>query len=412
MLDKLTTYRFPAFVFIIISAVGFSSLWYSPAILSVSSFLLIVIAILSYKASFSKKLNGIAFSLIFIFLLYILDVFRSADASVSLNKILLLLVFVGLQLACFAAFGKLKAHLILLFLILSSMILVVDIVAVTNYLMHKEYYNALLLQSKHIPIPNMHHIHFGILNAWVILGLAGLLYFKKLHGNKHYVGVGMLVVIAICCHILSSRTGLMALYSGFIVSLLVLVYQQKSVKPLFLGILSIVIFMSVAYVSSTSFRSKTANSLEDFSSWGNGKEINYKSMAMRFEGYKTSIFMLRNNPLGVGAEAQEAKMQEAYTLRNSVLFKVNRVGSHNQFLEYGVKFGWVGILSLLFYFSALFKILPSTTFPFWGIMTIFFVSLQFESLLERQASLFFISLLLPLSYYLFIKEEINGTKVT
>jgi O-antigen ligase len=391
MLDKLTTYRFPAFVFIIISAVGFSSLWYSPAILSVSSFLLIVIAILSYKASFSKKLNGIAFSLIFIFLLYILDVFRSADASVSLNKILLLLVFVGLQLACFAAFGKLKAHLILLFLILSSMILVVDIVAVTNYLMHKEYYNALLLQSKHIPIPNMHHIHFGILNAWVILGLAGLLYFKKLHGNKHYVGVGMLVVIAICCHILSSRTGLMALYSGFIVSLLVLVYQQKSVKPLFLGILSIVIFMSVAYVSSTSFRSKTANSLE---------------------GYKTSIFMLRNNPLGVGAEAQEAKMQEAYTLRNSVLFKVNRVGSHNQFLEYGVKFGWVGILSLLFYFSALFKILPSTTFPFWGIMTIFFVSLQFESLLERQASLFFISLLLPLSYYLFIKEEINGTKVT
>ena len=186
MLDKLTTYRVPAFVFIIISALGFSSLWYSPAILSISSFLLILIAILSYKATFSRELNSIAYSLIFIFLLYILDVFRSVDASIALDKLLLLLVFIGLQLACFAAFGKLKTQLILLFLILSTMVLVVDLVAVTNYLMHKEYYNALLLQSKHIPIPNMHHIHFGILNAWVVLGLAGLLYLKKLQNNKHY----------------------------------------------------------------------------------------------------------------------------------------------------------------------------------------------------------------------------------
>ena len=412
MLDKLTTYRVPAFVFIIISALGFSSLWYSPAILSISSFLLILIATLSYKATFSRELNSIAYSLIFIFLLYILDVFRSVDASIALDKLLLLLVFIGLQLACFAAFGKLKTQLILLFLILSTMVLVVDLVAVTNYLMHKEYYNALLLQSKHIPIPNMHHIHFGILNAWVVLGLAGLLYLKKLQNNKHYLGLGMLLVIAICCHILSSRTGLIALYSGFIVASLVLVYQKKSLKPLFLGTLSIIIFVSVAYVSSTSFRSKTANSLEDFRSWGNGKEINYKSMAMRFEGYKTSIFMLRKNPLGVGAGAQEAKIQEAYTLRNSVLFIENRVGPHNQFLEYGVKFGWIGILALIVYFAALFRVLPSTTFPFWGIVAVLFVSLQFESLLERQASIFFISLLLPLSYYLFVKEEINGTKVT
>ena len=135
-------------------------------------------------------------------------------------------------------------------------------------------------------------------------------------------------------------------------------------------------------------------------------------MAMRFEGYKTSIFILRKNPLGVGAGAQEAKIQEAYTLRNSVLLIENRVGPHNQFLEYGVKFGWMGILALIVYFAALFRVLPSTTFPFWGIVAILFVSLQFESLLERQASIFFISLLLPLSYYLFVKEEINGTKVT
>ena len=412
MLDKFTTYRIPAVVFTTISAIGFSSLFYSPAILSISSFLLIVIAILFYKASFSKELSGIAYSLIFIFLLYILDVFRSVDASIALDKLVLLLVFVGLQLACFAAFGKLKSQLIILFLILSAVILVVDLVAVTNYLMHKEYYNALLLQSKHIPIPNMHHIHFGILNAWVILGLAGLLYLKKIPGNTTYVGAGMLIVITICCHILSSRTGLIALYCGFIVALIILVYQQKSIKLFLFGVLGSVLFVSIVYLSSNSFRSKTANSLEDFRSWGNGKEINYKSMAMRFEGYKTSLFILRKNAFGVGSEAQEAKIQEAYTIRKSVLFKENRVGPHNQFLEYGVKFGWIGVFSLLIYFSALIKLSPSTLFPFWGIVAILFLSLQFESLLERQASIFFVSILLPLSYHLFTKEEINGKLVT
>lgn len=412
MRDKLSTYRVSAFVFLLVTALGFSSLWYSPAILSVSSFLLILIAIVSYKASFSKDFSGIAYSLVFILLLYILDIVRSVDVSVSLDKLLLLLVFVGLQLACFVTFGKLKAHLTVLFLALSFMILVVDVVAVTNYFLHMDYYNGLLLQSKHIPIPKMHHIHFGILNALVIIVLTGLLYLNKLQGSRYHLGLGMLIVIVICCHILSSRTGLIALYIGFFVALLVLVYQNKSLKLLFYGVSGIVLLVTITYVSSTSFRSKTANSLEDYRSWGNGKEINYKSMAMRFEGYKTSLFILSNNPLGVGAEVQEAKIQEAYTKRKSVLFMENRVGPHNQFLEYGVKFGWIGILSLLLYFSALIRILPSTLFPFSGIITVVFVALQFESLLERQASIFFISLLLPLSYHLFIKEEINGNRVT
>ena len=139
MRDKLSTYRVSAFVFLLVTALGFSSLWYSPAILSVSSFILILIALVSYKASFLKEFSGIAYSLGFILLLYILDIVRSVDASVSLDKLLLLLVFVGLQLACFVTFGKLKAHLTLLFLALSFMILVVDVVAVTNYFLHMYY---------------------------------------------------------------------------------------------------------------------------------------------------------------------------------------------------------------------------------------------------------------------------------
>lgn len=412
MLDRFANSSVTVPSFLIVSAIGFSSLWFSPAILSISSVLLIVISLTGAKDLLTKNMLPLALSMFFILLLYVADVFRGENPSTAWAKLSLFIGFIGVQLACFMTFKKAKEHLTLLFLVFSVIVLIINIIAVSNYLLNKEYFDEMLLQSKHIPILRMHHIHFGILNAIFILGLAGLVYLKKVTGLQKKLTIAMLLLITIACHILSSRTGLISLYSGVLMVLLVLVFKHKSLKLLFAGLFSIAIIIGSAYFISTSFRSKIANSLEDFRSWDQGEEINYKSMAMRVEAYKTSAYVLSEHAFGVGAEAQEAAMQEAYTARNTVLFKQNRVGPHNQFLEYGVKFGWLGILFLFFYFASVFRMSLATDFPYLGIVVIIFVSTQFESLLERQASIFFISVLLPLCYHLFIKDKINGATVT
>ena len=154
------------------------------------------------------------------------------------------------------------------------------------------------------------------------------------------------------------------------------------------------------------------NSIEDVQSWGNPEEINYKSMAMRIEAYKVGWQVILQNPIGVGADAMNQSIQETYESNKSVLYKENRKDPHNQFLEFGVKYGWIGILALLFFFYQLLILTKQSWFPVLGLVTLLFVAMQFESLLERQASIYTIGLFMPLFIVLFSKNETNGTTLT
>ena len=149
-----------------------------------------------------------------------------------------------------------------------------------------------------------------------------------------------------------------------------------------------------------------ANSIEDINSWGEGDEINHKSMAMRIEAYKMSVAVLIENPLGVGAAAQDQILQEMYEKKNTLLYKENRVGPHNQLLEFGVKYGWIGIIGIFVFYLGWLRLLPNTSAFFWGVVVVFLVSMQFESLFERQASIYFSMTLLPLFYHLFRNQQL------
>ena len=93
---------------------------------------------------------------------------------------------------------------------------------------------------------------------------------------------------------------------------------------------------------------------------------------------------------------------------NKVLFGDCETG----FLEFGVKYGWIGILALLFFFYQLLILTKQSWFPVLGLVTLLFVAMQFESLLERQASIYTIGLFMPLFIVLFSKNETNGTTLT
>jgi hypothetical protein len=275
-------------------------------------------------------------------------------------------------------------------------------------MLKKDFYDALLLQSKSLPIPNMHHIHFGIINACIIALLLGLLITKSLKDKIQFnLAICLLLISVVSFHILSSRTGLLSFYVGILVSMIWYTIQKKSFKAMFLGILIIILSLSMSYYFSDSFRNKIQNSIEDYNSWGKGDEINFKSMAMRMEASKMCIQIIGEYPLGVGAEAQEQVLQATYVKENTPLDMENRVGPHNQFLDFGVKYGWIGMILLFLFFIYLIPIIRKSSFPMIAIVGIIFTSLFFESLLERQTSIFIFSLFIPLSISLFRLEE-NG----
>jgi hypothetical protein len=387
---------------------GFISLWLSPFLVSLTTGLSLIYVIANYNYFLIHNSLKITYIAIAVFLLSLGDILLNGYTTITFSKSLLLLGFVFILASSFMLFSHKKNSLINFTLIISSVVSLVNIFAITNYLLKKDFYDALLLQSKSIPIPNMHHIHFGIINACIIALLLGLLITKSLKDRIQFnLAICLLLISVVSFHILSSRTGLLSFYVGILVSMIWYTIQKKSFKAMFLGILIIILSLSMSYYFSDSFRNKIQNSIEDYNSWGKGDEINFKSMAMRMEASKMCIQIIGEYPLGVGAEAQEQVLQATYVKENTPLDMENRVGPHNQFLDFGVKYGWIGMILLFLFFIYLIPIIRKSSFPMIAIVGIIFTSLFFESLLERQTSIFIFSLFIPLSISLFRLEE-NG----
>lgn len=387
---------------------GFISLWLSPFLVSLTTGLSLIYVIANYNYFLINNKLKITYIAIAVFLLSLGDILLNGYTTITFSKSLLLLGFVFILASSFMLFSHKKNSLINFTLIISSVVSLVNIFAITNYLLKKDFYDALLLQSKSIPIPNMHHIHFGIINACIIALLLGLLITKSFKDKIQFnLAICLLLISVVSFHILSSRTGLLSFYVGILVSMIWYTIQKKSFKAMFLGILIIILSLSMSFYFSDSFRNKIQNSIEDYNSWGKGDEINFKSMAMRMEASKMCIQIIGEYPLGVGAEAQEQVLQATYVKENTPLDMENRVGPHNQFLDFGVKYGWIGMILLFLFFIYLIPIIRESSFPMIAIVGIIFTSLFFESLLERQTSIFIFSLFIPLSISLFRLEE-NG----
>jgi len=398
-------------MFYAVTLLGFSALWYSPAIVSVVSVTCLLLSVYNWKSFTSKSFRHVGISLSGILVLGLLDMIFSGFESHTSAKFMLILGFVGVFGASYVYYEKLNFKLILKYLlVISCVVALVNSISIVNYFLNKDLLDTLLLQSKHIPV-GIHHIHFGVLNGLVIILLIGVFFVNNsLSKSLNTLIIILLLIIFTSFHILSSRTGLLSFYGASLVMLVVYAIQKRQVKVVLLGLLTMCVSLVASYSFSSSFQNKVANSLEDMSSWGKGEEINFKSMGMRMEAARMCVDIISHNPLGVGAAYQDSVMATTYDNLNSVLLDENRVGPHNQFLEFGVKYGWVGIILLVYFFCSLFLWANDSCFSMWGIVVFILIAVLLESLFERQASLYFLALLVPFSYHFFTNRDVNTVK--
>ena len=385
---------------------GFLGLWFSPFLVSLATGL-IALTVLPYLKEIWINYKSFVLFFLAAILLVTFDYFRTDNLQIVSAKLMLIIGFTFLQLGAFLHIKNSNGDLLKGLLILSACVAIVNCIAVSHYFFNKEYYDTMLLQSKAIPVLGMHHIHFGILNGITLIVLLGVVINKKVQGRKAVLSFVLIILVILGIHILGSRTGLLAFYVSFLISLVSYALSTKKIKVLLQGLLLIIIILRSAYFFSTSFRNKITNSIEDYQSWNKGIDINYKSMAMRLEAYKTCWAIIKENPLiGVGSGEQEYEMQRMYEKQNSVLFKENRVGPHNQILEWGVKYGFIGMVLVLSFFILLIKGVGVGDYIYIALLCILFVSMQLESLFERQASIFFITLFIGLGKELFHSKNI------
>jgi O-antigen ligase len=365
-----------------------SAIFFSKALVSVSVGLMAVWALILYvknSGNRSDRFNGLGKPYVFLvlwFVLILFDGFRGDHSGWS-QELLLKLPLVLVPLYMVRLITN-HCHFENSWLFLVTVNSLVALITGINYLLNYDEINALLLQSKHIPVfGGMHHIYFGLFTAlhiWVSL------YFMR-KGNKQIYWRINAVILFLMLHVLASRTGLVAFYvSGFVV-LFIYAFKQKRYSFIAIGLIAGSLLPVIGYNVSTSFKNKVLNSLEDFQAVKSGKDINYKSLAMRVEAWKTSIDVIKKAPvMGVGAIHVDEALQDQYVEARTVLIKENRIGPHNQFLEITMAHGILGGIILLVLILFLYNRNPSNPW-FIAMLTTMVASFFLESYLERQAGM-------------------------
>jgi O-antigen ligase len=365
----------------------------SPALISISFILLAAIGLLQLNLKDFTKFE-LALSALFVlfFLSSVASFFYSENTSEASRKLIL-----KLPILCFPLiFNAIKKTDSKYFptLVLTGLyaLYLPAVVSVYNYISNKTLFDQLILESKPLPIEfgyGIYHIQFSIILAiTVVLGVYILLHRKAWNlntFNKTFIGV-ISILNFIFLHILSARTGLLALYFGLLIVLLpglIKMPLRNKIISIATGIMIPILILSL----SSSLRNRLSNTAADFEVAWTGKDANDYSFAMRVQAWKNAIQVIEKSPiLGVGIGDTDKELKDNFAEMNSSISPANRKNPHFQLLETATQSGIIS--ALIFLLIILFSLFgkSSKNSLLASISLLLFLASCFESILERQAS--------------------------
>lgn len=362
----------------------------SKAITSVLSAVLIGYSIFYYLTQKSKEVRPKFLSLFYIYgLLSAVSLLYSSQIDTGLSKTLLKLPIFFIPLVYNAVQRNTNRWRISFELLFIWMVNTVAILSVINYYKNKEALDFLVLQNKPIPVmSHIYHIEFSIMLAIAILICIYriLFYYWSNHYYQYLYAIAGLIGIY-CLHVMSVRTGLLSLYTGFVVLLVYYILQTKKYWILLAGVILMFSALGLGYRFSESFRNRITLTLDDINVLQTERDRNWHSVSMRVDAFNNGLAVFESNwVMGVGIGDVDTAVQSAYIAHESRLQRVNRKKPHHQFLENGIQSGFLSPILLL---SVL--LIPMLFRKYRNpllvcLFIVFIVSMQFESILERQST--------------------------
>ena len=226
-----------------------------------------------------------------------------------------------------------------------------------EYLSHHQFYSEMILESKPMPLfSRVYHIEFSLILAMQLLFTLFLYRKGMFRKDRSWMIYTELVLLFLGLHFLSARTGLLSFWVG-VIFLFSGDIRSISKKWLIAG----VIVFATLILSFSSIRNRMVNSWEDMSAVVKGEDLNHKSFGQRWESWKAGVYMIKNHPLlGVGPCNFNNKHQEAYQDIGSGLRVENRIGPHNQWIQWIAEYGGLIIGFIFVYLWLVFRVSQNT----------------------------------------------------
>ncbi|RMF27176.1 MAG: O-antigen ligase family protein [Bacteroidetes bacterium] len=335
------------------------------------------------------------------FLLVLLSVPWSSDWGYTLERLRIKLPFLVLPFA-FASMPTLKKREILaVFYFVQLIVGALALYVLANYLADFEAINEQIGRGQPMPTPS-NHIRFSLTVALAILG--GIALWKEdfylSHPRERYFLRALTVFLFVFLHILSVRSGILALYAAlFLMGVQQAVQRRQYWQGLAL-VAGLCLVPLLAYKTLPSFQTKIHYALWDLQQYAQGKGGTY-SDSERLTSLKIGWAVVREHFwFGTGAGDLKAEMQRRYAeaFPEGYSFRM----PHNQFLSVWAGTGLVGLLLFVIGFFQPLLYRKNYAQPlFLGLHALIFVSFMMENTIENNfgVSLFLFYLLIGLNYF-------------
>lgn len=334
------------------------------------------------------------------FLLVLVSGFWSSDFSYTLERLRIKLPFLVLPWA-FAGiprFSRKEYRLVLYFLI--GLMALACLYVGFNYLLNFDQINQLIGMGKTIPTPS-NHIRFSLVLCFAILSGIYLLREGAVlrYSWERRVLVLVTVFLFVFIHMLSVRSGLLALYAALFVWLLryVVLTRRWAVTAVAAGLLFLL--PAAAYQVFPSLRAKIAYARWDILQHRQGAGANY-SDSDRLTSLEVGWKVAKEAPVfGVGAGDLKREVTEEYAEGNYQEAQIQKM-PHNQLLTILAGTGIAGLAVFLAgFFHPLFYRKNYRDFLFLGLHAVVFLSFMMENTIENNfgVSFFLLFLLLGLN---------------
>ncbi len=272
-----------------------------------------------------------------------------------------------------------------------------------NYFMHYETMTQSFSWGTQIPMP-FNHIRYTLMLAFSFF--CALYLYKEqsfvLSANEKWVQLSYAGFVFIALHVLSVRSGLLALYLGLFYLAISGVFKRRQFLVGGSIFLLIAVLPFAAYKLVPSLHNKLEYMRYDLNEYQKGN-INENSDAMRLLSMQIGMQMWRQNPLlGVGSGDLETETYSIYEKQYPQITVINRRVPHNQFI-------WVlagtGLLGFALFLTAFFYPLIAQRYYQHGLFLILnlmiFSSFFTEDTFEEQmgSGFYLIFLLLLMNHF-------------
>ena len=359
LMDALTG---PEFLILLV-AIGSIGLLYARALLSIYSGALMTIALLQFfidRSDFSEiRSYKSVFALTGVLLVYLISGINSDDlakwSQYVWENITYLTIPIGFYVFRRHSPMTWRTLLVLFVLVMTLSALSVSI----DYLLHFEEYNALYRVGKTIPTPVI-HVRYSFFMALAACLAIGLVLDSRPASVKSMGTLDRLLLVAalflaLFVHILAVRTGILSMYGGILVMLVLLMIKEGRWR---LGLTSaaiVVVLIFIAFNAFPSLSNKIGYVMYDLDMMRkHGALANY-SDNIRITSLQHGLELFSQQPItGVGIGDLESEVSKQYQKHTPDFPLEHHYPPINQYLFVLTAFGLAG--ASVYFFSLLYPL--------------------------------------------------------